>query len=171
MRPDAQKRVKAFSDFNPRTPCGVRRYGCRHDHRRARISIHAPLAGCDDGQAATDFATILFQSTHPLRGATRAPFPYFAVQAISIHAPLAGCDLPVVNAAAKGYTISIHAPLAGCDPASLRRCTRNRNFNPRTPCGVRRSPYSRNGFAYNISIHAPLAGCDIQMTIITIRSD
>ena len=34
------------------------------------ISIHAPLAGCDDQGKATPEIHALFQSTHPLRGAT-----------------------------------------------------------------------------------------------------
>ena len=78
-----------------------------------RISIHAPLAGCDRA-----------------RGDLRR------AGAISIHAPLAGCDLacprqlqtlqdfnprtpcgvrPERDAYAILSSISIHAPLAGCD--------------------------------------------------------
>ena len=56
--------------------------------------------------------------------------------------------------------ISIHAPLAGCDPAHGCGSGFGRNFNPRTPCGVRpfmAVPFSVRQF---ISIHAPLAGCD-----------
>ena len=78
--------------FNPRTPCGVRRallsriIGARrfqstHPLRGAtldrsewedelNISIHAPLAGCDDLQKLPRRIGIQFQSTHPLRGAT-----------------------------------------------------------------------------------------------------
>ena len=78
------------------------------------ISIHAPLAGCDDHAAgiqprAGDFnprtpcgvrlRRVLglaeqhaFQSTHPLRGATPKLRGFIASQSISIHAPLAGCD-------------------------------------------------------------------------------
>ena len=77
------------------------------------ISIHAPLAGCDHhpqhGQAVR-----AFQSTHPLRGATR---------------PSNGKPSPL--------PISIHAPLAGCDPGLCKYNKRLQNFNPRTPCGVR----------------------------------
>ena len=123
-------------NFNPRTPCGVRR-----------------------GSAMTYTERAKFQSTHPLRGATKA---------LENHQ--------------KGEIISIHAPLAGCDPLRIMLRTRPSNFNPRTPCGVglidwRSSPslflfqsthplrgatccrecYLR---AKNISIHAPLAGCD-----------
>ena len=145
-------------DFNPRTPCGVRRHGGslrqRHGDFNPRtpcgvrlgkvatvtigtISIHAPLAGCDNKNPSIQERYHRFQSTHTLRGATalgrvadpdqidfnpRTPcgvrrvtlpvddiLPY-----ISIHAPLAGCDLNLIVQPSK-IVISIHAPLAGCD--------------------------------------------------------
>ena len=36
------------------------------------------------------------------------------------------------------FGISIHAPRVGCDTPMYFRTEWNRNFNPRTPCGVRR---------------------------------
>ena len=80
---------------------------------------------------------VVFQSTHPLRGATDGVAVLPDVAAISIHAPLAGCDVlrnVLCNAA---DDISIHAPLAGCDNTSLQ-----------------------GSQSEGISIHAPLAGCD-----------
>ena len=56
-------------DFNPRTPCGV---------RLLQDSSHNELE--------------LFQSTHPLRGATEVGRAFTSEIFISIHAPLAGCD-------------------------------------------------------------------------------
>ncbi len=128
----------AQADFNPRTPCGV---------RLVRVELTPP----DD----------VFQSTHPLRGATLVLALHFDFLNISIHAPLAGCDLSThirvaaeknfnprtpcgVRLAHERYSrahrdISIHAPLAGCDspwPPAIRTHT---NFNPRTPCGVRQN--------------------------------
>ena len=35
-----------------------------------KISIHAPLAGCDGRMGLSPLAVMQFQSTHPLRGAT-----------------------------------------------------------------------------------------------------
>ncbi len=58
------------SDFNPRTPRGVRR-------------LKSYLSLALDGE---------FQSTHPARGATLNPLPYEQDEAISIHAPREGCD-------------------------------------------------------------------------------
>ena len=148
-----------FLHFNPRTPCGVRRrsesvceidvrFQSTHPLRGATqqknllnlhiwISIHAPLAGCDL-ETPTSAVTLmnfnprtpcgvrrdvvrtccikyLFQSTHPLRGATGDRRGPHHTGKISIHAPLAGCD-----------GIQLHIRPIGV------------NFNPRTPCGVRR---------------------------------
>ena len=122
--------------FNPRTPCGVRlrrlptlppsrQFQSTHPLRGAtahfnsflsacNISIHAPLAGCDLKAEKAD-----------------------AELAISIHAPLAGCDSKIRFFASAEW-ISIHAPLAGCDLRGRRKERQLQNFNPRTPCGVRR---------------------------------
>ena len=124
------------------------------------ISIHAPLAGSDQGQKQQD--------------------TYFP---ISIHAPLAGSD-GVVMALKKFPQISIHAPLAGSDLMLTTIYLHQCDFNPRSPCGERRGPrqllavtmgfqstlplrgataLERQPFSgYTISIHAPLAGSDYQ---------
>ena len=128
------------------------------------ISIHAPLAGCDLYFCHLNLCSQTFQSTHPLRGATRAEHLREAMRVISIHAPLAGCDRMACRQSIR-QMISIHAPLAGCDAgislvpnklnisihAPLAGCDFRRHlsgspyryFNPRTPCGVRRAPRYR----------------------------
>ena len=137
--------------------------GCDHNnHGRPGfrvISIHAPLAGCDAQFLLVSLSLQKFQSTHPLRGATAVLLRQSACHGISIHAPLAGCDR-----AKRGHGFDC------CD------------FNPRTPCGVRRrtqrqkvsarqfqSTHPLRGATSSaincsvdgcISIHAPLAGCD-----------
>ena len=146
--------------FNPRTPCGVRPRGILRDAAIPDISIHAPLAGCDDGICAAqevgkDFNPrtpcgvrrrrtrqqgngYQFQSTHPLRGATAKQRRNGTPRAISIHAPLAGCDTMERYNYNEAMRISIHAPLAGCDVGGGAVPRDGRHFNPRTPCGVRR---------------------------------
>ena len=124
------------------------------------ISIHAPLAGCDRAADHGGNPPGAFQSTHPLRGATRVYRRGQHHRAISIHAPLAGCDTGVGQLVSPYRPISIHAPLAGCDCGTATTDRSSIDFNPRTPCGVRPSRYrSAPGFL-PISIHAPLAGCD-----------
>ena len=78
-----------------------------------RISIHAPLAGCDQPGHVAERLVV-----------------------ISIHAPLAGCDYRAA-VGADARAISIHAPLAGCDNRVAVVDWYYRHFNPRTPCGVR----------------------------------
>ena len=56
----------------------------------------------------------VFQSTHPLRGATEPVRALTVHGVISIHAPLAGCDWNYGSGSVR-FSISIHAPLAGCD--------------------------------------------------------
>ena len=212
--------------FNPRTPCGVRRNGSAkqqtktifqstHPLRGAtrrpllsfpliHISIHAPLAGCDEYPYPQRPLPLEFQSTHPLRGATVTTLCVKAIAIISIHAPLAGCDDKMLRRVYKLYIfqsthplrgatlyggngrggrgISIHAPLAGCDGLRMQYNIIAVHFNPRTPCGVRRTDGSTTTpptsfqsthplrgatssqfilkYYPGISIHAPLAGCD-----------
>ena len=147
-----------FPYFNPRTPRGVRRseinanekanlfqsthpaWGATHRRRRfgryMDISIHAPRVGCDYKKIVKRRKSayfnprtprgvrrrrlrlgrrgFIFQSTHPAWGAT-------------------GADMD----AGAGEGISIHAPRVGCDCLPPRKNINSRNFNPRTPRGVR----------------------------------
>ena len=65
-------------------------------------------------------------------------------------------------------TISIHAPLAGCDGGHLPQPPAPCDFNPRTPCGVRRAPFCPWCGMRQISIHAPLAGCDDKVQAVCV---
>ena len=123
--------------FNPRSPCGERLGGFEGDAGGIDFNPRSP---CGERRALAGIRMTHtgFQSTLPVRGATRA--------------------LDDVQA---GFVISIHAPRAGSD---IARCLRHADagyFNPRSPCGERRvkdiliSPISRQ-----ISIHAPRAGSD-----------
>ncbi len=153
---DSSKTIS--NNFNPRTPCGVRLTppfimdAGDYFNPRTPCGVRLPCT-------AQEQLAWKFQSTHPLRGATIHVMQTKSPLFISIHAPLAGCDPP-----RRGDTqtrgISIHAPLAGCDRSSIRNSPPYRDFNPRTPCGVRPRVYSNTYRKSRISIHAPLAGCD-----------
>ena len=58
-----------------------------------RVSIHAPLAECDQRYKQVQGRCIWFQSTHPSRSATFEIFEDAGYSAVSIHAPLAECDV------------------------------------------------------------------------------
>ncbi len=124
-------------NFNPRTPCGV----------RPRL----------DRQGQTE---PVFQSTHPMRGATQGHRRLRGRHAISIHAPHAGCDPIIEGVPDEQDLISIHAPHAGCDSSPTAGWRSATYFNPRTPCGVRQAGYKILMHVHDISIHAPHAGCD-----------
>ena len=79
-------------DFNPRAP-----YGARHVRNRVAPSL------------------MLFQSTRPIRGATRSHQGGDAGTSISIHAPHTGRDLLSCGFLFWLRTISIHAPHTGRD--------------------------------------------------------
>ena len=155
-------------NFNPRTPCGVRRM------------LPQPL--CNDA---------LFQSTHPLRGATSFWMSVEMSRMISIHAPLAGCDV--------GYKAQVVAhlnfnprtpcgvrqivrggiktkkrfqsthPLRGATARCRPRAGCKEDFNPRTPCGVRPSPAQSLGDAWLFQSTHPLRGATDGSHTVRVR--
>ena len=146
------------SDFNPRTPCGVRRSGTRHDGHCPYFNPRTPCG------------------VRPTSPPSAATITYFNPRAPCGARPDPSNPVHLVA------DISIHAPLAGCDSGDPTHRSAPPYFNPRTPCGVRRIHTSHGtiirGFQSThplrgatsdtkghfacplISIHAPLAGCD-----------
>ena len=126
----------------------------------AVISIHAPLAGCDSRGFLWCLHRVLISIHAPLAGCDGAFAPLVITAAISIHAPLAGCDLWDMNAPVVYVKFQSTHPLRGATSSVFRRgellgfqsthplrgatafvgCSflPHLNFNPRTPCGVRR---------------------------------
>ena len=106
-------------------------------------------------------ATMTFQSTRPMRGATKWVKAQSPTMQISIHAPHAGRD--IASCDFTGFPlISIHAPHAGRDWQEMMSNTAHQRisihaphagrdaclgplegvlwyFNPRAPCGARQS--------------------------------
>ena len=148
-------------NFNPRTPCGVRRRIAAKIKPSGRNFNPRTPCGVRPRPPRVGRVVTVFQSTHPLRGATNIVPRAMRSYTISIHAPLAGCDRARQLPALRDVAISIHAPLAGCD-VSIRHLYHFAfyNFNPRTPCGVRLVKLVGIFKSAIISIHAPLAGCD-----------
>ena len=124
--------------FNPRAPCGARQR--QHDAllRQPLISIHAPLAGRDSASMTHFFASPLFQSTRPVRGATGHQAIKGAVTGFQSTRPVRGAT-QLIGKTAAAYTISIHAPRAGRDHIAIGPAIGIIDFNPRAPCGARRS--------------------------------
>ena len=115
MRPGGRCFKFGFTNFNPRTPCGVRL-----------------------GRPYKYLYTTEFQSTHPLRGATVSCALMRSTQWISIHAPLAGCDWNRGRSCPQGRIFQSTHPLRGATCCTDFAFKTDKDFNPRTPCGVRR---------------------------------
>ena len=120
------------------------------------ISIHAPREGCDPLPTRAVITVVQFQSTHPVRGATRSKSTtsmcamrfqsthpvrgatYNAMQTadkvdISIHAPREGCDGLAAYAAQGDYQFQSTHPVRGATPESTMIAEVGMYFNPRTP--------------------------------------
>ena len=112
--PVCRSRPPAFIYFNPRAPCGARR-GAKMDLEDNQYFNPRAPCGARPRLSCSPEAWITFQSTRPLRGATKIHWAKL-------------CHL----------WISIHAPLAGRDRLAISSVASAAHFNPRAPCGARR---------------------------------
>mgnify|MGYP001753709864 CR=1 FL=1 len=144
-------------------PRGVRHL-FEHGHQlRQIISTHAPREGCDLYRGCLVMSYFsLFQSPHPVRGATgsrscwppsqchfnpRTPRGVRLIRSARVASNTQGFQSthPARGATVGGSSppdgsrISIHAPREGCDWVRSAETPRRRDFNPRTPRGVRLS--------------------------------
>ncbi len=99
--------------FNPRTPCEVRQITFNTHFVNVLFQSTHPLRGATHNKGFK-VASDGFQSTHPLRGATNRGKNKDYKDWVSIHAPLARCDLALPPQYIS-HIVSIHAPLARCD--------------------------------------------------------
>ena len=190
---EAIRASRATTDFNPRTPCGVRhilgrnRLGRKNFNPRTPCGVRPLWTGCPlrwrnfnprtpCGVRRVSLLVQIggypgFQSTHPVWGATIIlPQDYQPYFLISIHAPRVGCDRQQL----RGYQplrISIHAPRVGCDAGWHAGDVVAAGISihaPRVGCD-KFYPYLKvfNG----ISIHAPRVGCDMERNIRDIIKD
>ena len=145
--------------FNPRTPCGVRLGSGGGGVRSTPFQSTHPVRGATRVVRDRIKIGIVFQSTHPVRGATRSHFQQATKQRhISIHAPRAGCDT-------KGSVLSDQAtdfnPRTPCGvrPRSAKRSPETRwYFNPRTPCGVRLVMHGYKPIGFQFQSTHPVRG-------------
>ena len=124
-------------DFNPRTPCGVRPGVYRGVAAQGAISIHAPRVGCD---TRPSLAPTRRSNFNP-----RTPCGVRQLGRVSLlHPPLFQSTHPVWGATVVGndksnpITVfqSTH-PVWGATPTPVVTRPPPQYFNPRTPCGVR----------------------------------
>ena len=168
--------------FQSTPPRGVRRVDRALFCRFRVISIHAPHAGCDALSGKTNWWEAPFQSTHPMRGATKNrvrvmrggfnfnPRTPCGVRPIHVdeqpHEQQFQSTHPMRSATRICLWMlllvlfqSTH-PMRGATTLMAILKLLTLHFNPRTPCGVRREVFSVDILDMCISIHAPHAGCD-----------
>ena len=177
---DAVPQVREISIHAPREGCDRQ---VASGYRMVAISIHAPREGCDHSYGCTHVLNLLFQSTHPVRGATtssadltsgeqfqsthpvrgatRLRFETPQIKAISIHAPREGCDDNIDADDAMLIIFQSTHPVRGATRGSkyFLPCLWISIHAPREGCDLLRNwLYWRHGY---ISIHAPREGCDL----------
>ena len=180
--------------FNPRTPCGVRRRAARL--RRAPLVYFNPRTPCGVRRRLIQHGLPpdLFQSTHPVRGATCNLRVGKHRRAISIHAPRAGCDngfiiyknlhtnfnprtpcgvrLFVLSPCSLSLLFQSTHPVRGATQQRLRLRALLRYFNPRTPCGVRPGKSNLDTSSTRFQSTHPVRGatCDLGIRICTVKA-
>ena len=155
------KDVKGYEglyNFNPRTPCGVRRISPQISMFASSFQSTHPLRGATVSSVMPCNASI-FQSTHPLRGATTHKSIAKEVTIFQSTHPLRGATSALLITPIDTSFQSTH-PLRGATWLWLLISYFCSHFNPRTPCGVRLCHFPPKPLHTVISIHAPLAGCD-----------
>ena len=124
-------RPSSWCNFNPHSPCGERQ---KIPHRPLRLHYFNPHSPC--GERPTGWGAYRirheFQSTLPLRGATRRTRAASRHLSISIHTPLAGSDRARTDRWSR-QRISIHTPLAGSDSPSQDSISDQREFQSTLP--------------------------------------
>ena len=86
----SSSRSSSLFYFNPRAPCGARHPCCYPFNIILFISIHAPRAGRDSADRLLSTNTALFQSTRPVRGATKGYTEFFKLQRFQSTRPVRG---------------------------------------------------------------------------------
>ena len=134
----------------------------RVDLARAMLDFNprTPQGVRPTGRVTKGGSSFQFQSTHPARGATCRPPPEPDVDVISIHAPRKGCDALSSRAYRRARNFNPRTPQGVRLTGSGSLHPAPRNFNPRTPQGVRRGWNDCCDYIRDISIHAPRKGCD-----------
>ena len=121
--------------FNPRSPCGERLF-----------------------TVSADGTIKPFQSTLPMRGATRRDHRHHRQKHFNPRSP---CGERPVRAIGT-VTVTDFNPRSPCGERlpMTSKPTARFNFNPRSPCGERRNRPGGMSTTISISIHAPHAGSD-----------
>ena len=105
---------------------------------------------------------MVFQFTHPVRGATQAALLQYTHCVVSIHAPREGCDHPGQGVYRSSYKFQFTHPVRGATTSPPSRSLNSREFQFTHP--VRGATGQTRAVTpdSSVSIHAPREGCDVQ---------
>ena len=152
--------VASLNDFNPRSPCGERPAPLPLPRSPPGFQSTLPVWGATTAAWGSVPTASVFQSTLPVWGATAlVAAQHRVVDLFQSTLPVWGATRHLGRGVA-GRRISIHAPRVGSDKIWWASRTRRRHFNPRSPCGERRTESLYDAFGLDISIHAPRVGSD-----------
>ena len=115
--------------------------------------------------------TGLFQSTHPVRGATATCRHTPEMHAISIHAPREGCDPPARTTVPVFHVFQSTHPVRGATHVHSVGVATCEIFQSTHPVrGATTFCHSLSPCGY-ISIHAPREGCDVSPMAYSTASE
>ena len=144
--------------FNPRSPCGERRAATPRRRRLKIFQSTLPVRGATrlDGAAGRmgqNFNPRSPCGERPLMGITVANTP-----CISIHAPRAGSDPLMPSSSSASWVFQSTLPVRGATVGCCFRSCTSTHFNPRSPCGERRSWGSNSNPQYPFQSTLPVRG-------------
>ena len=146
--------------FNPRAPCGARPFQIGDSVHQMHISIRVPLAGHDLVPKQGDVAQKHFNPRAPCGARQPCSIIQRRSRLFQSACPLRGTTTKNFSTI-QDYLFQSACPLRGTTGSTLRfRTNSPRDFNPRAPCGARRSTPRSQSRVFFISIRVPLAGHD-----------
>ena len=175
--------ANVFVYFNPRSPHGERRLCYERPAITDWISTHAPRTGSDIANFLQPFQVFRFQPTLPARGATFALPVHLARRSFQPTLPARGATIACLTDTLARIEFQPTLPARGATRPKCAASASTEYFNPRSPHGERRNPYtpliwqkyfnprSPHGERHSphvvrcspprISTHAPRTGSDV----------
>ncbi len=131
------RHAKIFgSNFNPRSPSGLRLQAKKPSGMVLPISIHAARVGCDTSDC--DWWPFIAISIHAARvGCDSKRLYHFCRRRLFQSTQPEWAATTPSEPNALSVLISIHAARVGCDQTVCTECSRKCHFNPRSPSGLR----------------------------------
>ena len=131
--------------------------------RHPQISIHAPLAGRDHSASSSPSSALNFNPRAPCGARLSRPYRSRAILRFQSTRPLRGATKVKLVLYAMP-TFQSTRPLRGATARRPGRSCSSRNFNPRAPCGARRGFVALGAFDAAFQSTRPLRGATANLT-------